>query len=757
MNLFLLIQPSYTTNLRDNDAINVYAEKDKRKINYKGEEVPETLSYLNETLNLCLYDKIEKTETLKSKNETNNLINKHETKSFGSGDIPKSIIASNINRKGVKSFRIEDILADEKNPQCVNFRHLNNDKCLEMNDEHSPKCGNKNSKNQEKINDEKVELFQNVKFHEKHICDAINFKCADLEQSGLSESEKDKGYEINRKSKGVAYLTSMKNEESNAEPLISQDKNTLPITIKRKLKYNQEPEKILITPHLIFHDNVSDHNKIDFIGNSDDYGPPQKFKVVYESYKQGQLKTIMKVDNRDIRHGNANFNNSNNIDSKEKLNQSCEESQVKSDLFSKNLSENEIPNIRNYISPIKETYFFHKEDISYVNHPNTSEEKSNPPVIHKNSNNIHNNAIGCSNDRIKEISKSETRSESIPSPCHKREDVVENIKSKQKWTFSKNKTLSMFMEINSIIKTHLEKIFPQFKFQGILDTIYADVSLFGWDINRKTRFKKQPFRLVLDKEYSFNDFIKKVGGENPDNTLRKAKKQYEIFLNTRNCSSKRKTDTPWKVIQDNTLNNNKSNFYNTTKKIVNKINAKQGYANEIMTPADKFIIYYVENSVSDLLENLSKDHYISTFFPELQIINELYKSNKDKMWLFRRKWHAGIFLKTFVEQKLKFFKMEFPEDQKQKKIPDLSKGILEIRTFFISEFLKFLNVTKPHVAGYILLSLRIHNLHENGRFDYDFEKEQYYKLFSMCVAWLVKFIKTKSIDENLEIVEIFEF
>ncbi|KAG0428537.1 hypothetical protein DMUE_5816 [Dictyocoela muelleri] len=154
-------------------------------------------------------------------------------------------------------------------------------------------------------------------------------------------------------------------------------------------------------------------------------------------------------------------------------------------------------------------------------------------------------------------------------------------------------------------------------------------------------------------------------------------------------------------------NNKKMDLYSNINKVFIAINHFIKFTNLQIIKKDSLIIYKVVKSISKFLKKTSEDLFFSQVFPEFRIINILYLLRFKDHHISGKKFHAGIFLKNVLKKKLKGFKDKY---QNFGNIDNLDKTyfkeILEIRTFYILTFFKFLNIKKPYLLAFHLLSIK---------------------------------------------------
>ncbi|KAG0440306.1 hypothetical protein DMUE_1837 [Dictyocoela muelleri] len=123
--------------------------------------------------------------------------------------------------------------------------------------------------------------------------------------------------------------------------------------------------------------------------------------------------------------------------------------------------------------------------------------------------------------------------------------------------------------------------------------------------------------------------------------------------------------------------------------------------------------------------------------------------------VFRRKWHSGIFLKNAVEDQIKCLKSKYPLIANRNNDSEFLKWILEIRAFYIVKFLKFLNLKKPFLVAYLILSYKSYILRTQGSLNLINEKRDFKKMFKMNIINLINILKNQFINDNKDSYENF--
>ncbi|KAG0439812.1 hypothetical protein DMUE_2173 [Dictyocoela muelleri] len=183
--------------------------------------------------------------------------------------------------------------------------------------------------------------------------------------------------------------------------------------------------------------------------------------------------------------------------------------------------------------------------------------------------------------------------------------------------------------------------------------------------------------------------------------------------------------------------NNKTGLYSNINTVFYAIKDLINFTNDQITETESLIIYKVLKSTSKFLKKTSGDQYLSQVFSEFKIINILYHSRINDHHISGRKFHAGIFLKGILKRRLKEFKEKYQSAQNIDNLDDdYLKEILEIRAVYILHLFKFLNIKKPYLLAYILLSIKSYLL-KSEKNNY-IEKNEFEKIFSLHVLNLDK-------------------
>ncbi|KAG0438728.1 hypothetical protein DMUE_2898 [Dictyocoela muelleri] len=191
------------------------------------------------------------------------------------------------------------------------------------------------------------------------------------------------------------------------------------------------------------------------------------------------------------------------------------------------------------------------------------------------------------------------------------------------------------------------------------------------------------------------------------------------------------------------------------KNTINNIHRKIKFLENPLKLDDKFIIYKISTSITNFLKNSSKDPYINIIFPEIKIIYNAYFKYLDKHQVFGRKWHSCLIIKKALVDQIEFLKAEFPIIENNQDVFEFSKRILEVRVLYVTILLKFLNIKKPFIAAYLLLSYKSYFLRTHGNLNLTDEKSDFEKMFNMNAYDLFNIISNQFFNSNENSYENF--
>ncbi|KAG0441106.1 hypothetical protein DMUE_1295 [Dictyocoela muelleri] len=299
--------------------------------------------------------------------------------------------------------------------------------------------------------------------------------------------------------------------------------------------------------------------------------------------------------------------------------------------------------------------------------------------------------------------------------------ILESTKCKNSLTYK------CYLKINSSIKIILKEILDEEIPISIHINSFINLNKINLDLIMNMKAEYNIFRTNENENDVINSLINKIENKYKDEAKKTFKSAYNNFLKNLN---------PFiSMLMKNISNgqiNNKAELYLNINKIYIYINKYINFANEEITETDRLIIYKVLKSISKFLKRTSEDQYLSQVFPEFRIINILYHLRLNDHHISGRKFHSGIFIKKFLKQKLKDFKEKYQSFEKIDNLDDdYLKEILEIRTFYIFNFFKFINIKKPYLMAYILLSIKSYLL-QSQKNNYN-EKDEIEKIFSLHV------------------------
>ncbi|KAG0438007.1 hypothetical protein DMUE_3356 [Dictyocoela muelleri] len=305
----------------------------------------------------------------------------------------------------------------------------------------------------------------------------------------------------------------------------------------------------------------------------------------------------------------------------------------------------------------------------------------------------------------------------------------------EKFSNSKNNKNSFkyrcYLKINITVKYLLKEILGEEIPISICANIFINLYDGNLDIGKSKHAKYNIFRTNEHENNSFNSLISNIENNYGNEANKMAKSAYDNFLEKLNPY----ISVLIKEIYDGHINN-KNELYSNINKVFYDINNLIFFKNYQITESESLIIYKVLKSISKFLKKISEDQYLTQVFPEFRIINILYHLRIKDHHIYNRKFHAGIFLKKILKQKLNEFKEKY---QSVQNLDDTYfKEILEIRVFYIFNLFKFLNIKKPYLLGYIFLSIKAYLLH-NEQASYK-EKNDLEKIFSLHLLKLDKIL-----------------
>ncbi|KAG0439685.1 hypothetical protein DMUE_2264 [Dictyocoela muelleri] len=289
--------------------------------------------------------------------------------------------------------------------------------------------------------------------------------------------------------------------------------------------------------------------------------------------------------------------------------------------------------------------------------------------------------------------------------------------------------------VGHILTEILDKNIPIY----ICTNNFININGANLDISKSKYAGYNIFRTKEQENDAFNSLISEIERKYSNEAKKMAKSAYKNFLEKLNPDILSLMDEI-----NGSQNYNKMDLYSNINKVFIVINHFINFTNEQITETDSLIIYKVLKSISKFLRQTSEDSFLTSVFPEFRIINLLYHSRIEVHHISGRKFHAGIFLKKILKTRLKGFKDKY---QNSGNIDNLDntyfKEILEIRAFYILTFFKFLNIKKPYLLAYILLSIKSYLL-KSEKNNY-IEKNEFQKIFSLHVLNLYDILDTQVI------------
>ncbi|KAG0435291.1 hypothetical protein DMUE_4793, partial [Dictyocoela muelleri] len=294
-----------------------------------------------------------------------------------------------------------------------------------------------------------------------------------------------------------------------------------------------------------------------------------------------------------------------------------------------------------------------------------------------------------------------------------------------------------YLKINITIKEIIKEIFDKEMPISIYTNSFLKLYYSNFDKSENKNVRYNIFRTNEQEKCAIISLINNIEHKYGVEANKRAKSAYNNFLGKLNS----KILALMKKISCNQINNKKI-LYQKIKSVFKVMNNSINFTNDQITETDTLIIYKVLKSISKFLKRTSEDQYLSQVFPEFKILNILYHSRIKDHQLSDRKFHAGIFLKKIVKQKLNEFKDKYQSVQYIKNFDDdYLKEILEIRVFYIFNLFKFLNIKKPYLLAYILLSIKSYLL-KSEKIKY-IEKNEFEKIFSLYVINLDEILNSQ--------------
>ncbi|KAG0442518.1 hypothetical protein DMUE_0216 [Dictyocoela muelleri] len=298
-----------------------------------------------------------------------------------------------------------------------------------------------------------------------------------------------------------------------------------------------------------------------------------------------------------------------------------------------------------------------------------------------------------------------------------------NDSDRSKRPFSYRCYLKINISVGYILTEILDKNIPFYIFTNNFVKINND----NLDISKSKYAGYNIFRTKEQENDAFNSLISEIELKYGNEAKKLAKSAYNNFLE--------KLNPDILVLIEKIYNgqvNNKRATHSNINKVFYAINNLIQFKNVQLTEVDSLIIYKVLKSISKFLRQTSEDSFLTSVFPEFRIINLLYHSRINDHHISGRKFHAGIFLKKILKQKLEDFKEKYQTAGRMNNLDNIYfKEILEIRVFYFFTLFKFLNIKKPYLLAYILLSIRSYLL-KSEKINY-IEKNEFEKIFSLHV------------------------
>lgn len=151
---------------------------------------------------------------------------------------------------------------------------------------------------------------------------------------------------------------------------------------------------------------------------------------------------------------------------------------------------------------------------------------------------------------------------------------------------------------------------------------------------------------------------------------------------------------------------------------------------------DKLIICYISKKCNEFFNEILALDYIKENFPELPIIKDLYVKYKNNISVYRRRFAMGGFIISFLKKMLVSFS-EFAASN-QKITGDRNKIVLELRSCYIWDLLRFLNVKPAYLLGYGILIYKHYMLQNNNIYGYEAAEKEFNVVFRSTSFEVVK-------------------
>ncbi|KAG0435523.1 hypothetical protein DMUE_4690 [Dictyocoela muelleri] len=222
---------------------------------------------------------------------------------------------------------------------------------------------------------------------------------------------------------------------------------------------------------------------------------------------------------------------------------------------------------------------------------------------------------------------------------------------------------------------------------------YSTLNVDGVIAEFKNNFKQHFETVASNAQYLFylkwlsERFleIKSIVGENIENrTLLGSKIRFDGFLEL--------------------INEEKGFYYPRFKNYYDDIN-------------EKLIVCYATKVLFNFFKNIYSDKFILRVFPELYIISNLYYLNRGNHMVCDRKWRGCEQIILLITKNIKELNEKYHNRDDIFKCNSFLKEVLAIKSFYILEFFKFLNIKKIYLGLYIKLSINNYELGIKGEYD----------------------------------------
>ncbi|KAG0440730.1 hypothetical protein DMUE_1529 [Dictyocoela muelleri] len=616
------------------------------------------------------------------------------------------------------SNNIQSVICEEKQSNVYNFykdaKQTSHNENISSNNHLILEGQNDyNNTNQDTYNNNFIQLFSKNKNDEKHYDISKYSRINEILQDQLLDySTKNKGvsknqingefHEINKLLETDKKLIKKDNEKSS--------QNIIPSKKVRTVSYPFDIDSILTDPYIPTNDDIQRETKA-FKIKSNIPKPIANIKTDYNRTISNIKKVVININENDkIKNSENKVNEKSQLNPIPSSSKTTEKTNNFSDIL--NTSETFLPSKNNKPNLTSDNEFNSPYGIDFES-PKFSLDILNSYIDELNANYLRK----CKNIFSVVVNKIIEVANNTESP-----NKVSNLAK-----YRSNLKLIYYTKINFILKIILKEILGDEIPVSIFTNYFINLYDGNLDMAKSKHDEYNIFRTNEQENGVFNSLIDNTEQKYKFESNKMAKSAYNDFI--------KKINPDFLILMDeiisgqiknrNILNSNMNYIFININKFIN-------FTNDQITETESLIIYKVLKSISKNLKKASNDLFISCVFPEFRIINILYHSRMNDHHLSGRKFHVGIFLKKILKQKLKDFKEKYQSFEKIDNLDDdYLKGILEIRTVYIFNFFKFINIKKPYLMAYILLSIKSYLL-QSQKIDYT-EKNDFEKIFSLHV------------------------